>query len=83
MSYQEHVAAQGMVTQVELALIAYFHESVPDPGCERDSERRSREIERRLARLRWVERKQEREYGGLKGVWNWLVGKHKISGKEL
>ena len=29
MSYQEHVAALGMVTQVELALIAYFGESVP------------------------------------------------------
>ena len=83
MSYQEHFAALGMVTQVELALIAYFRESVPEPGVEWDGERRSREIERRLARLRWVEREQEREYGGLKGVWNWLVGRNRISGKEL
>ena len=79
MSYQEHVAALGLVTQVELALISFFQESVPEPGVEWDSERRAREIERRLARLRWV----EREFGGLKGVLNRLAGRGKVSGKEL
>ena len=32
MSYEEHVAALGLVSQIELALIAYFRESVPEPG---------------------------------------------------
>ena len=83
MKYQERVAALGLVTQIELALISVFHELAPEPGVAWDGERRAREIERRLSRLRWVEREQEREYGGLKGVWNRLVGRHKVSGKEL
>ena len=81
--YQERVAALGLVTQIELALISFFQESAPEPGVAWDGERRAREIERRLARLRWVEREQEREYGWLKWVWNRLVGRHKVSGKEL
>ena len=48
-----------------------------------DVEKRSREIERRLARLRWVEEKQREEYGGWKGVWRAVVGRKKVSGKEL
>ena len=32
MDYQERVAALGLVTQIELAIIARFRESVPDPG---------------------------------------------------
>ncbi len=83
MPYREYLAALGMVTQVELALISFFRESVPEPGVEWDGERRAREIERRLARLRWVEREQEREFGGLKGVWNRLAGRGKVSGKDL
>ena len=44
----ENLAALEMVTQVELALIAYFGESVPEAGVDWDGERRAREIERRL-----------------------------------
>ena len=40
-------------------------------------------MERRLARLRWVENEQAREYTGLKGVWNWLFGMPKLTGKLL
>ena len=83
MTYQEHVAALGLVTQIELALIGFFRESMPDPGVDWDGQKRAREIEHRLARLRWVQREQEKEYGGLKGVVNWLMGNTKISGKEL
>ena len=32
MPYREYLAALGMVTQVELALISFFRESVPEPG---------------------------------------------------
>ena len=57
MSYQEHVAAVGLVVQIELALISFYRESVPDPNVVWDGERRSREIERRLARLGgWIGR---------------------------
>ena len=82
-SYQRHVASVGLVTQIELALISFYHEAVPDPNVVWDAERRGREIGRRLGRLRWVEREQHREYGGFKGVWNRLVGNRKVSGAEL
>ena len=82
-TWQESVAAFGLVTQIELALIAYFHESVPDPGAAWDNERRAREIEKRLRRLRWVDGEQAKEYGGWKGVWNRLQGKAPVTGKEL
>ena len=83
MDYQDVVASLGLVTQIELALISFFGESVPEPGVEWDAERRHREIERRLARFRWVEREQAKEYSGFKGVWNNLIGRTKVSGKEL
>ena len=51
MKYEEQVAALGLVSQIELALIAYFRDSVPEPGQTWDSHRRAREIERRLARF--------------------------------
>ena len=40
-------------------------------------------MERRLARLRWVENEQAREYSGLKGFWNWMIGKPRLTGKLL
>ena len=83
MKYQEHVAALGLVTQIELALIALFRESVPESGMVWDGVRRDREIQKRLARLRWVEREREREYGGFKGFLNRVMGRERVSGKEL
>ena len=83
MPYQQHVAALGLLAQVELALIMFFRESVPEAGVTWGPEQRAREIDRRLARIRWVEREQEREYTGWRGVWNSLVGRRRMSGKEL
>ena len=83
MTHQEHVTALGLVTRVELALISYFHESVPEPGVAWDGERRAREIDRRLKRLRWVEEEQAKEYGGVKGLLKKLGGRGQVSGKEL
>ena len=81
--YQQKIAALGMVTQIELALISFFKESVPEANESWDGARRAREIESRLHTLRWVEREQEKEYGGFKGVLNWVVGRTKQSGKEI
>ena len=83
MDYQEQVAALGLVTQIELAIIARFRESVPDPGQSWDSHRHMREIERRLARLRWVEGEQAKGFNGLKGVWNNVMGRRRVTGREL
>lgn len=83
MPYQQHVAALGLLAQVELALIMFFRESVPEAGVNWGAEQRAREIDRRLARIRWVEREQEKEYTGWRGVWNSLVGRRRLSGKEL
>ena len=83
MTRMETVTALGLVTQIELALITYFRESLPEPGQNWDSQKRAREIERRLARLRWVEQQQHDEDSGLKGVWNRVRGRGRPSGKEL
>ena len=83
MTYEEQVAALGLVSQVELALISYFKESVPEPGQSWDPHRRAREIERRLARLRWVEGEQQKERRWVRGLWNWLIGKPPLTGKML
>ena len=56
---------------------------VAGAGQNWDSQKRAREIERRLARLRWVEQEQEREDSGLKGMWNRVRGRGRPSGKEL
>ena len=61
----ETVTALGLVTQIELALITCFRESLPEPDQNWDSQKRAREIERRLARLRWVEQQQNDEDSGL------------------
>ena len=83
MTRMETVTALGLVTQIELALITYFRESLPEPGQNWDAQKRAREIERRLARLRWVEQQQNDEDSGLKGVWNRVRGRRKPSGKDL
>ncbi len=83
MDYQETVAALGLVTQIELALVSFFGESVPEPGMPWDAERRAREVDKRLARLRWVERERANEYSGIRGMMNALKGKRRVSGKEL
>ena len=83
MTRMETVTALGLVTQIELALITCFRESLPEPGRNWDSQKRAREIERRLARLRWVEQEQEREDSGLKGVWNRVRGRGRPTAQQL
>ena len=83
LTHQEYVAAIGTVARFELALIGHFREAVPDPSERWDAKRRFREIERRLARLRWVEMEQEKEFGGFRGLFNKARGRRRVTGKEM
>ncbi len=82
MGYQGRVAMMGLVAKIELALI-YLGETLPEPGMDWDGDRRLREQNRRQSRLIWVEREQDREYGGMRGIMNWLMGRERPSAKEL
>ena len=83
MTHQEYVSALGVVTRIELGLISWFGESVPDPHENWDASRRWREVERRIARLRWVSDEESKEFGGIKGILNRILGRRRLSGKEM
>ena len=55
----------------------------PTLGRTGDGQRKYREIDALLKRLRWVNRELKKEYGGIKGAWNWLMGRGLPTGKEL
>ena len=80
--YQGQLAMMGLVAKIELALI-FMGETLPDPGMDWDGDRRLREINRRVSRLLWVKQEQDREFGGVRGVFNWLSGRTRLSSKEL
>ena len=83
LSHGEFVAATGIVTRLELGLISWFGESVPDPSENWDASRRWREMERRIARLRWVAEEEAREFSGIKGIFNRILGRRRLGGKEM
>ena len=83
MKHSEAVAALGWVAEIELALISFYGETLPQRGASWDMERQTREVNLRLSRLRWVAEEQEKEYGGVKGVMKWLMGDRRPGGKEL
>lgn len=83
MRYHEQLELLGLMAKIELSLISFFRDTLPDPGMEWDGDRHLREINRRVSRLLWVERQQEREFDGLRGIFNWLLGRRRLSGKEL
>ena len=56
---------------------------VPDPNERWDAKRVDREIERRLARLCWIESEQQKDFTGLRGIINRLRGRGRVTGKEL
>ena len=80
--YRLGVRYQGQLAKIELALI-FMGETLPDPGVDWDGDRRLREINRRVSRLLWVKQEQDREFGGVRGVFNWLSGRTRLSSKEL
>ena len=74
MTHREYVSSLGVVTRLELGLIPWFGESVPDPNENWDASRRWREVERRIARLRWVSDEESKEFTGIKGILNRIMG---------
>ncbi len=83
MTHQQYVSSLGVVTRLEVGLISWFGESVPDPLDNWDASRRWREVERRIARLRWVSDEESKEFSGIKGILNRIMGRRRMSGKEM
>ena len=80
--YQNHLAVFEMVAKIEWMLI-YLGETLPDPGMGWSPERRMRELNIRASRLLWVQRERNREHGGVRGIFNWLTGRQRLTAKEL
>ena len=83
LSPDDQYVAMSVVQQLEMCLIMYFGDSLPEPGAPWDMQRRYREVELRLGRLRWIERRVADSQRGFRGVWNWVLGRRRLSGKEL
>ena len=85
MKYSKLLDSYETVIRLELALIMGFYDSVPEPGMNWDLSRRAREIEKRMARLRWVERERNQEYSGVLGLLKKVVigDRRWVSGKDL
>lgn len=84
LSYAEKLDMFHLVLEIELTLIMTYGDSMPEPGVSWDPERRDAEVQRRLARLRWVDRQRDEFYGGLKGFMMRIMGgRRRLSGKEL
>lgn len=81
-TYQGQVAMLGLVAEIEYSLIVWG-DTLPESGMDWDPDRRARETSRRIGRMIWVRREQEREYGGIRGVYNWLMGRKQMRPKEL
>ena len=83
-SWVEQVTALGAVTQFELALIMCYGDTLPEPGASWDPERKSREVQRRLAILRWVDRQRDKEQTWFKVLVGWMQGRGgRMSGKDM
>ena len=83
MTEWEVTAAFWQVTEAELMLMRILHESMPDTGAKWGIERREKEIERRLGRLRLVDDEFKKEYRGWKGLWNRLLGRIQPTVEDL
>ena len=83
LSDREKLDIQLVMVQIEMALIIHFRESLPEPGQNWDADRRAKANEDRLTLFRLLEQKQKRNYSGLKGAWNRLMGRRKPTVEEV
>ena len=83
LSDREKLDIQLVMVQIEMSLIIDFRESLPEPGQNWDADRRDKENKGRLTLFRLLEQKQKRNYSGLKGAWNRLMGRRKPTVEEV
>ena len=83
LSPADRYTVMSVVMQLEMCLIMYFGDTPPESGATWDAARRNREVEQRLHRMRWLEQKASETERGLRGMWNWVKGNRRLSGKEL
>ena len=80
--YQNFLSVFEMVAQIEWMLI-YLGDTLPDPGMDWGSGQRMRELNLRVSRLIWVKRELNREHTGVRGIFNWLTGRQRLSSPDL
>ena len=83
LSDREKLDIQLVMVQIEMALITHFREYLPEPGQNWDADRRAKANEDKLTLFRKLEQDQKRNYSGLKGAWNRLMGRRKPTVEEV
>ena len=74
---------QGRVFPIDHFLSAHFGWNPNiDPRPDLGGQVR-REVERRIARLRWVADEESKKFSGIKGILNRMMGRRRLSGKEM
>ena len=80
---EERISRQLLVVQIELTLILYFEESVPEPGLGWSAVKRSEESEKRLRRQRRLAAELDSYNRGFKGLMRKIVGRRPQTPREL
>ena len=80
---EERISRQLLVVQIELTLILYFEESVPEPGLGWSAVKLSEESEKRLRRQRRLAAELDSYQRGFKGLMRKLVGRRPQTPREL
>lgn len=79
----ERISRQLLVVQIELTLILYFEESVPEPGLGWTALKRNEESEKRLRRQRHLSAELERYNKGFVGLVRRVIGRRSQTPREL
>ena len=83
MSVQDYRLATMARLQIEMMIIGLYQASVPRPGQGWDASRRASEMDRRRVNWQRLEQEENRDFSGIRGFLNRLIGRRRIGLREF